>query len=167
MVATNRLTPKRPEIDPPTPPPATVPVPPPATPADLSAVWSNAVFAAVAALQRQLTDDDPEVVREAAGAILDLEKTRLRHGREVAGVSPECGPHTPCAAPSDPHTACADHTPEDVDPAERAIIEKLQKQLQAIEDQRGSGKVVSFAEADAVARRTVEAIRRGEPPRTP
>ena len=59
-------------------------------PAHLSEVWAGAVFAAVAALQKQLTDDDPEVVREVACELLDLEKTRLRHGRELAGI--ECAP---------------------------------------------------------------------------
>ncbi len=60
----------------------------PATPEARQALLSDAVFAAVLALQAQLTHHDPAVVQKAAGMILDFEKTRLRHGRPVAGTAP-------------------------------------------------------------------------------
>jgi hypothetical protein len=49
-----------------------------ATPAP-QAVYSNAIFAAIQAVQQLFTHDDPQVVLKAASMILDLEKTRLRH----------------------------------------------------------------------------------------
>ena len=162
----------------------------PTTAAGRAEFFSNAVFAAVAALQKQLTDDDPAVVREVAEAILDLEKTRLRHGREVAGV--ECGPHTACAADSanrgcppaggpgtpaadaagspDPHTPCADHTPDE-SPAERAAREHreyladLRRRMQELEDMKGSGKTVTPADAEAFFRRAEDRVRNGFDPR--
>lgn len=59
----------------------------PATPEARKEALADAVFAAVFALQDQLTHPDPEVVYRAATSILDFEKTRLRHGREVAGTA--------------------------------------------------------------------------------
>lgn len=51
---------------------------------------SDAVLRAVAAVTRLLGDDDPAVVLKAAKMILDVEKTRMRHGRDVHGApSPE------------------------------------------------------------------------------
>jgi len=62
---------------------------PPAPPADTRGRYefvSEAVLRAVAAVTRLLDDDDPAVVLKAAKMILDVEKTRMRHGREVHGA---------------------------------------------------------------------------------
>ena len=62
---------------------------PPAPPADTRGRYefvSDAVLRAVAAVTRLLDDDDPAVVLKAAKMILDVEKTRMRHGREVHGA---------------------------------------------------------------------------------
>ena len=62
---------------------------PPAPPADTRGRYefvSDAVLRAVAAVSRLLDDDDPAVVLKAAKMILDVEKTRMRHGREVHGA---------------------------------------------------------------------------------
>ena len=120
----------------------TPPEPPAAyTPADRSAVWAGAVLAAVAALTRQLADDDPAVVRVAAESILDLEKTLLRHGREEA---------------------CADHTPDPpADAKYRQIVEKFRLRLQAWEDRHATGRTISPAEAEAFWRRVREKAHAG------
>ena len=48
-------------------------------------LWSDAVFRAVAALQKQLTHRDADIVAAAANSILELERTRMRHSRLLAG----------------------------------------------------------------------------------
>ncbi len=48
-------------------------------------LWSDAVFRAVAALQRQLTHRDADIVAAAANSILELERTRMRHSTLLAG----------------------------------------------------------------------------------
>jgi hypothetical protein len=63
---------------------------PPPLPADAATrktALADAVFAALRALQAQLTHHDPQVVLNAATMILDLEKTRLRHARSVVGTT--------------------------------------------------------------------------------
>ncbi len=54
---------------------------------DAKAAWSEAVFAAMLFYQSQLTHPDERVAERAAKAIFDLEKTRLRHGGELAGAT--------------------------------------------------------------------------------
>ncbi len=65
-------------------PPATLPELP-RTARERGFLWSDAVFQAVLALQKQLTHPNAAVVAAAANSILGLEETRLRHGRDVAG----------------------------------------------------------------------------------
>ena len=48
-------------------------------------IWSDAVFQAVLALKGQLKSRDVAVVAAAAGSILDLEQTRMRHSAQLAG----------------------------------------------------------------------------------
>lgn len=76
-----------------TPPPAP---PLPATPAEKCEAWGDALFAAAQFYQRILAHPDPVVAERAARAIFDLEKTRLRHGRELAGTT------APKPAPAEP-----------------------------------------------------------------
>ena len=57
----------------------------PATARGRGQLWSDTVFHAVAALRLQLTHRDAAVVAAAANSILELERTRIRHGRLVAG----------------------------------------------------------------------------------
>lgn len=47
---------------------------------------SDAVLKAIAATTKLLDNDDPAVVLKAAKMILDLDKTRMRHGEQVHGV---------------------------------------------------------------------------------
>jgi hypothetical protein len=49
--------------------------------------YTNAVFAAVVFLQTRLNGHDPSAAERAAMAILDLEKTRLRHSRMISGTA--------------------------------------------------------------------------------
>ncbi len=134
----------------------------PADPAARRAVLSDAVFAAVLALQAQLVHHDPKIVQAAAGMILNFEMTRLRHGRPVAGTADECGPHTACAGPEEPHTPCADHTPDDL-PAEPddGQIEAVRKSFQKRADAAGTGEVVSWEQAKQAARDGLALIRGG------
>ncbi len=48
-------------------------------------LWSDTVFLAVLALKKQLTHRDADIVAAAANSILELERTRMRHGTRVAG----------------------------------------------------------------------------------
>ncbi len=48
-------------------------------------LWSDVVFDAVLALHGQLASRSEAVVAAAANSILELERTRLRHGKNVAG----------------------------------------------------------------------------------
>ncbi len=65
------------------PPP---PLPVPETAEGKRDAWSLALFAAAMFYQSRLAHPDPDVAERAARAIFDLEKTRLRHGRELAGT---------------------------------------------------------------------------------
>ncbi len=57
----------------------------PASARERGRLWSDTVFQAVAALRLQLTHRDTAVVAAAANSILELERTRMRHGKLVAG----------------------------------------------------------------------------------
>ena len=48
-------------------------------------LWSDAVLHAVLTLKRHLTHQDAAIAMGAANSILELERTRIRHGRNVAG----------------------------------------------------------------------------------
>jgi hypothetical protein len=74
--------------------------------------YTNAVFAAVVFLQSRLTGHDPSAAERAAMAILDLEKTRLRHSRKISGTD------EPFDAPLLP-MGCID-PPSDYIPGERS-----------------------------------------------
>ncbi len=50
-------------------------------------LWSDIVFEAALALRSQLTSRDEAVVAAAATTLIDLERTRMRHDRPVAGSS--------------------------------------------------------------------------------
>jgi hypothetical protein len=105
------------------------------TPADRSRVWSDALFAAVAALQDQLSHPNAEIVREAATLLIDLEKTRLRHDRPLSGTA-ECTPHPPCAVDPELPAAGADHLTElpPLSAAEsEAALDRLTRYVEAVE----------------------------------
>jgi hypothetical protein len=154
MTATTSVTPNR--IAPYLSEPAKCQPPLPSTREGREAVLSDAVFAAIAALQGLLTHSDPKVVMKAAEMILNLETTRQRHGRVLIGMDaePERGPHTPYAILPDPHTACANHTPRATNHANtlNVFIEKVRAELQSQEDAEGTGVVVSHAQAEECAR---------------
>jgi hypothetical protein len=130
-------------------------LPLPMTPATREAVLTDAVFAAVAALQGLLTHPDLKVVMRAAEMILNLETTRQRHGRKVIGMDrPECGLHAPYAGEQEPHTTCPDHTPKATNLADPldVFVEKVRAELQSQEDAEGTGVVVTREQAEECAR---------------
>lgn len=62
-------------------------IPLPNTPEERRDLWQDALAAATLYFMGRLAHRDPEVAGEAAHAIFDLEKTRLRHGRDLAGTT--------------------------------------------------------------------------------
>ncbi len=48
-------------------------------------LWSDTVFQAVFALKKQLRSPDAHIVMAAAEAILEMERTRMRHSKNLAG----------------------------------------------------------------------------------
>ena len=48
-------------------------------------LWSDTVFQAVLALKAQLRNPDAHIVMAAANAILEMERTRMRHAKSLAG----------------------------------------------------------------------------------
>jgi hypothetical protein len=60
----------------------------PQTPKERQAVWADTLAAAMLYYQRQLASPVAHEAADAARAIFDLEKTRLRHGRDLAGAEP-------------------------------------------------------------------------------
>jgi hypothetical protein len=152
MVATS-ATPNR--IAPYLSEPARTLPPLPADPAARSALLSDAVFAAVLALQGQLTHHDPAVVRKAAEMILDFEKTRLRHGRAVAGTIPPSPleplpqldplPQSHPPAPS-PMRREGERSVNRADPFE-GYVDQVRQALQSWEEEDESGITVSSEHA--------------------
>ena len=67
------------------PPPAKIQLP--ATAAERGLLWSDAVFEAVMTLRNQLASRNEAVAASAANSILELERTRMRHDKTVAGSS--------------------------------------------------------------------------------
>ena len=67
------------------PPPVKVSLP--ATAHERGRLWSDAVFAAVLTLKNQLASRNELVAAAAANSILELERTRMRHDKTVAGSS--------------------------------------------------------------------------------
>ena len=68
------------------------PAPKPALPATARGrgqLWSDIVFDAVLALHNQLNSRSEAVVAAAANTILELERTRIRHSKDIAGSSQE------------------------------------------------------------------------------
>ncbi len=66
--------------------PAAPAIPIPATPEDRRDLWQETLAAAVLFFKTRLAHRDPDIAERAAHAIIDLEKTRLRHGRDLAGT---------------------------------------------------------------------------------
>ena len=123
----------------------------PTDPATREAVIGDAVIAAVIRLRQLLASDEPVVALKAAGMILDLEKTTIRHGRAITGTDTQ----TP-SAPPEP----TGFTPEELnemDEEERFefYVELAQRQLQSGEDARGAGVVVTRAMAERLVRDTL------------
>jgi hypothetical protein len=57
----------------------------PKTARERGQLWSDAVFEAVMTLQKQLSSNSEAIAAAAANSILDLERTRIRHDKTVAG----------------------------------------------------------------------------------
>ncbi len=62
----------------------------PATSHERGRLWSDAVFEAVLTLKNQLASRNDAVAANAANSILELERTRMRHDKTVAGSSLDC-----------------------------------------------------------------------------
>ena len=67
--------------------PAPAKIPLPATSRERGLLWSDAVFEAVMTLKNQLGSRNEAVAAAAANSILELERTRMRHDKTVAGSS--------------------------------------------------------------------------------
>ncbi len=129
--------------------------PMPATREGREAVLTDAVFAAIAALQGLLTHHDPKVVMRAAEMILNLETTRQRHGRAMIGMEShrECTPHPSGAVDPKPHPEGAEYIPDDLpDEPDDALIEVVRSGLQEDADEKGTGEKVTWAKAKQAAR---------------
>ena len=48
-------------------------------------LWSDTVFQAILALKAQLRSPDAHIVMAAANSILEMERTRMRHAKDLAG----------------------------------------------------------------------------------
>ena len=59
----------------------------PATPRARRDLWQDALAAAMLCFKGRLAHRDPDVAGDAAHAIFDLEMTRIRHGRDIAGTA--------------------------------------------------------------------------------
>jgi hypothetical protein len=123
-------------------------------PNDREGVLSDAVFAAIRALQRLLISDDPHLTLKAAEMILDLEKTRLRHGRPVSGTDLSAAPIPP--APTPEPVELPDGGVNWANPLE-VYIEQVRQLLQAEADEAGTGAVVTRDAAEAFVRRIIHA----------
>ncbi len=146
--------------------PAPIPVPP--TPEGKQAAWGDAVFATMMFYQRQLAHPDERVAERAARAIFDLEKTRLRHGREVAGTMAEeradPSPENVEARPEpawDEEEITANDEPAEFDERERAAIEAMvrhERYAPRIEEAR-TRLVGQGVDAEAAGRMAADAFR--------
>jgi hypothetical protein len=169
---TNRITPYLSE------PKKTLP-PLPATPEARQTALADAVFAAVLALQTQLTHHDPAIVQKAASVILDFEKTRLRHARPVAGTHqpspvleqlPELEP-LPELPPLPGSAAFAASEPADEfdDEPFEETVERIRAEMQAVQGKHGGLQILTPDTAEQVARhirgRQPQSTSHGPPPR--
>lgn len=112
--------------------PAPPPLPVPESPKDKPAAWGEVVLAAAMFYQARLAHPDADAAERAAKAIFDLEKTRLRHGREVAGTVADAKDPTPPARTEarpepawDEEALAAEDEPAEFDERERAAIEAM------------------------------------------
>lgn len=115
---------------------------PPATPAARQAVMADAFFTAILTLKSLLASDDPALALRAAELILDVEKTRIRHDRDVIGLSMTTSPEPPPAEAVSSHEESAQPTNEScvnwADPFE-VFVSQTQPKLQAKMDEDGHG----------------------------
>ena len=123
------------------PPPAV-----PATPEGKQAAWGAALFAAALFYQSRLAHPDPEVAERAARAIFDLEKTRLRHGRDLAGATVE-KPTTEMSAVLEP---IPDLPPIDESFAHLSRTPNPEA-VESADDAKDREKAEAFARTDAFA----------------
>jgi len=132
-------------------------------PIDCTAAWSEVVFSAIFTLKSLLSSQNEATALEASRLILELEKTRIRHKLPIAGT----GMPSDCLARSAPATdPPCNPTPLDVVDPDALIamseedrfeyyVEIARREMQAGEDARGSGVVVSRAVAENVVRGAV------------
>ena len=141
--------------------PASPPVP--ATPLARQAAYAEAVMAAVLTLQTQLRHPDAKVAHAAAVAIVDLEKTRLRHGEPVAGthqpseVLEPLGELAPLGRPQCRPVAAPAGRDEEKQPANpvdswERFVDQVWDEMQEDADEAGGGDVVSLVQAEERAR---------------
>lgn len=130
----------------------------PIDPAARQAIRGDAVLRTILALQGLLTSEDPAVVLKAAGMILDLEKTSMRHGREITGSVPSIS--TPEPAPEQPEISPEELSAMSEEERFEFYVEFTRRNMQAEYDAKGAGVVVSREEAELVVRTTLAAAGR-------
>jgi hypothetical protein len=116
-------------------------------------IRSSAIVAAIQAVQQLLNHDDPGVVLKAAGMIIDLEKTRLRHGRkacEVPQMPAASGADTPEFHPVTEVAEAVEEAQEEPD-SHFLFVQEFQAELQTEADRAGAGVVISWADAERQA----------------
>jgi len=106
--------------------------PPPADPRGRHDFLSDAILRAVAAVTKLLDHDDPAVVLKAAKMILDVEKTRMRHGRRLLGVPDPEGVER--AAMFDPLLGDPDYRTRTVSPEVAAELARLEEEDDDFDD---------------------------------
>jgi hypothetical protein len=107
-------------------PPAPIPVP--VSPEDRRDAWAETLAAAATFYRSRLGHRDADVAERAARAIFDLEKTRLRHGRDLAGSTPAPAPLAPIVPP----------TPADDDePSDKQLMIECDEMMNEIDEGRG------------------------------
>ena len=96
--------------------PAETRMPLPACERERGRLWNDAVLEAVLALQKQLGSRNEEIVAAAANSILELERTRMRHDKTVAGTRDDRLRDDPVSGETQPVAARANRpvfTPEE------------------------------------------------------
>jgi len=96
---------------------------------DRGKLWSDIVFEAALALRGQLTSRNENIVAAAANTLIDLERTRMRHSRPVAGSSSQSEAQEEFDRESRNRWATEDADEEEIDGEEQ---EELEAQAETI-----------------------------------
>ena len=103
-------------------------------------LWNDAVLEAVLALQKQLGSRNEEIVAAAANSILELERTRMRHDKTVAGTRDDRLRDDPAVEKSQPIATQAN-----------APIFTVEEKAQLAEHAREIQQTAELSEVEAIA----------------